>query len=194
MTTTIEVSAMNALRLARAVLLAGVFLFILASGGIGEGFLRNSGGEDLLWKGPVGWSRVGLYPGVTFAVDDEERFSGQHSLTIISTDPAVRGKEPPPNWSQEIVESLPRGRHVVLTAVIKTRNVANFAAVAIQCLSYDQQKILVSATTGPLLGNTDWKAVSCALLVPQETDKVRVFCLLSGTGQAWFDDIELDVR
>lgn len=175
-------------------LLAAVVLVVLSPVVNGEGLLRNSGGEDLLWKGPVGWSRVGLYPGVTFAVDAKEKFSGLHSLTIICTDSAVRGKEPPPNWAQEIVDGLPRGRHVVLTAVIKTRNVTNFAAVAIQCSSYDQQKILVSATTGPLLGNTDWKAVSCALLVPQGTDKVRVSCLLSGTGQAWFDDIELDVR
>jgi len=175
-------------------LLAVVVIIILASGSIGEDFLRNSGGEDLLWKGPVGWSRVGFYPGVTFAVDDKEEFSGLHSLTILCTDSSVRGKQPPPNWSQEIVEGLPLGRQVVLSAFIKTRNVAGFAAAAIQCLSYDQQKILVSATTGSLQGSTDWKAVSCSLLVPQGTDKVRVSCLLSGTGQAWFDDIELDVR
>jgi len=39
--------------------------------------------------------------------------------------------------------------------------------------------------------NTDWTYVTAPILVPEDVNTLRILILLNGTGQAWFDDIQL---
>lgn len=164
-----------------------------------DGLLNRNPNFEKGSKGmPVDWYYAGLVqPEVTFLGDVAIKKSGRVSASIIIKEWTDRIKKMgPPNWCQDITEKIPVGRKVRLTAWVRTKNVNGMAPVAVQCWNSKAQKIIGFGTTQktfPMAGTNEWKQVSIEMKVPEGTDKMRILCMLMGTGQVWFDDVELRV-
>ena len=80
-----------------------------------------------------------------------------------------------------------------MTAWIKTENQINGAGayMGIGALepNYPYHRF-VSGESERLLGTSDWTQARCVLFVPKNVHTIRQIILISGTGQAYFDDIE----
>jgi S1-C subfamily serine protease len=67
-------------------------------------------------------------------------------------------------------------------------------ALTVQCRRADDQMIGFATTVqrpGQFAGTHDWTPLGVQFTAPEGTVKFVVFALLSGTGQVWFDDLQL---
>ncbi len=130
--------------------------------------------------------------GLTLKADSAVKHGGRTSATIIN---AGDGSEPY-NWRQEINRNLPLGKTVKLTGWVKTKDVGNSAAVAIQLLDRQGRMVAFHTTQHeqPFRGTAEWKPFSLEFVVPQPTVRMAVLAMLQGRGQAWFDDFEMIVE
>ena len=156
----------------------------------------NSGFEQMIRSMPANWYLVGiLKPEVKFSTDSKVKHSGKHSVRTTITELTGRLKSfGPPNWAQDVTKNVPAGKKIRLVAYVKTRDVDGIAPIAVQC--WNNEKISGFGTTQhkfPISGTTDWKKVSFEMQVPKDTVKIRILCMLSGTGTAWFDDVKVMV-
>jgi len=174
------------------VLLASLTIWAFAAGQL----LKNPGFE-LVKKGlPDQWMWVGWFnPEVKFARDTAVKHSGAASASITITKMTDRLKKfGPPNFAQGIDGKLVAGKKIKMTGYIKTQNVKGVAPIGVQC--WGKGIIIKFGTTQfkqPVSGTTGWKKVTVVLDVPKNTEKVRVLCMLIGTGKVWFDDVKLEV-
>jgi len=167
-----------------------ISLFIGMSFAYGN-YLQNSNVEKVENNLPIGWDRVGIFPGVEFSVVTDPNNSNKH-LMISNVDESILATFGPPNWAQNISTEIPRGQVVSLDTYIKTSEVAGFAAVALQV--WEGNKIVAFGTTQNIKlvsGTQDWTELSFSVKVPEKADKMRVLCMLNGTGTAWFDNLRL---
>jgi len=158
---------------------------------------KNPGFESILKNFPKYWYCVGmLKPEVEFKLDKKIKHSGKASASIRIRKLTKRVKDfGPPNWAQDIMKNIPGGKKVRLTAYIRTREVVGIAPIGVQCWDMKSKKIIKFGTTQfefPISGTTGWKKVSFELMVPRKTSKIRILCMLSGTGTVWFDNVILE--
>jgi hypothetical protein len=158
---------------------------------------KNSGFETQLNNFPRDWYCVGLFsPEVKFSFDKDVKHSGAGSVSITVKEMSKRLKGfGPPNWAQDITKNVPAGKKVRLTAFLKAKDVQGIAPIGVQCWDREMKNIIAFGTTqykDPVSGTTDWKKVSFELDVPQNTAKIRILCMLSGTGTIWIDDVKLE--
>jgi hypothetical protein len=86
------------------------------------------------------------------------------------------------------------GNRVRLSAWIKTKDVADWAGLwfrvdgpEMRTLAFDNMQ------NRPLKGALDWSKYDIVLDVPGEAVLIAYGVLLSGTGQAWLDDVALEI-
>lgn len=158
----------------------------------------NPGFETITEQFPKNWYYVGWFkPEVKFVLDKQDKHSGEFSAAIFIDEQTERLKKfGPPNWAQDITKNIPVGKKIKLTGYIKTENVRGIAPIGVQCWNLEEKKMNNFGTTqfkDPVFGTTDWTKVSFTMKVPENTDKIRILCMLSGTGRVWFDDVKLEV-
>lgn len=161
-------------------------------------FIKNPGFENVRNNLPLDWNWIGwLKPEVNFALDPQIKHSGKYSASISIKKMTPRLKKfGPPNWMQEIAKDVPVGKKIKMTGFIKTKNVKGVAPIGIQCWNIKTNKMIKFGTTQlsqPISGTTNWKKVTVEMDVPKETDKMRILCMLSGTGKVWFDEVKIIV-
>ena len=119
----------------------------------------------------------------------EQVFQGEWSLLIDNSHDYDRPVSN--NWFQQ-VSTPPVGKTVRIRAAVRTEK-ATAANVCLQCWSADGGMIGF-ASTPPLRGSHDWKAVfSGPVRIPEGTKHVVVRAALTGTGRVWFDDVSVQV-
>jgi len=92
------------------------------------------------------------------------------------------------------IENVKPGEFYELSMWIKTENVANgvgaFMGIGALAPNPPYNRIF-SSDSERVTKNTDWTRVTAPILVPDGVHSLRILILLNGTGQAWFDDIQL---
>jgi len=136
---------------------------------------------------------------VEFAIDNQEKHSGEQSISIYIKD--SHPKEHPKgghsySWYREVEYEI--GKTYELTAWVKTENLNECAFIFSQC--YDTSKksktyIRTSPFEPALVGSNDWTQVKSIYTVPEKTSKVRILVGLGIPsnigGKVWFDDIQV---
>ncbi|MCD4786262.1 MAG: hypothetical protein K8T10_20760 [Candidatus Eremiobacteraeota bacterium] len=160
--------------------------------------IKNPGFEKVKNNLPLNWNWVGWFkPEVNFALDSQIKHSGKYSasISIKKITPRLQ-KFGPPNWAQNITKDVPAGKKIKMTGYIKTKNVSGNAPIGIQCWNTKTGKMIKFGTTQysqPISGTKNWKKVTVEMEVPKETDKMRILCMLMGTGKVWFDEVKIIV-
>lgn len=160
---------------------------------VGENILQNSGFEEELEGSPSYWyMAISPADNLTMSWDSEIQYNGSKSVGINNThiyDEVVCN-----NWAQTI-ERTPIGRTVELSGWVKTIDVENVVMV-IQCWDKNSNMIGFGTTqsTTNITGTTDWQMYKASVSVPANTNRIIVRLTLTGTGQVWFDDVELIVK
>jgi hypothetical protein len=141
---------------------------------------------------PKGWILSGSAPEhFDASLDHETVHSGRASGVLRSLSPQIDG------FGTLMQQASPRGyegKRVRLSAWIKTKDVADWAGLWFRVDGADA-RILAFDNMGnrPLKGALDWAKYDIVLDVPGEAALFAYGILLAGTGEAWLDDVALEV-
>lgn len=141
---------------------------------------------------PVGWTRTlnGSANSYIFSVDTLVKHSDKASASIKF---ACGDEQDNIGYLQQIISAAEyRGKRLRLTGWIKTAD-ANRAGL---WLSIDSDRRLLgfdNMWNRSARGDTDWKQYSVVLDVPNEAVNIRFGTILSGKGQAWADDLRVEL-
>lgn len=81
-------------------------------------------------------------------------------------------------------------RHFEVSARIKVRDVHDrFAGLFIRTWKGEQLQLLKNMGHLDIFGSSNWEIYSLPFWIDDQTTRVEVGCLLSGKGEAWFDDL-----
>ncbi len=170
--------------------------------GVAEGgvrLLRAATEQEVLARGrdpqpirpPQGWLVAGNNPGnYGMRSDLEVRHKGSASgyIKSVSSQPQGFG-----TMMQKIKADDYRGKRVRLVGYVKGENIAQYAGLWLRVdgpgyiLNFDNME------NRPIKGTTDWKKYEVVLDVPEESIAIAFGILLGGEGQAWVDDLQLEV-
>lgn len=180
-------------------LLSVFCILMLLSCGLGENkdiIVMNSGFESVVENLPLHWSYIGFFePEVAFFVDSDKANNGRNSASIKIIELTNRLNEfGPPNWAQNVSDNIPVGRDISLSAYIASENVQGIAVIALQCIDKDGQIVGFGTTQyeSAVSGDSDWTKVGFNMTVHENTQLMRILCILAGTGQVWFDDVNIN--
>lgn len=156
-----------------------------------QNLLLNSGVETGKGDLPSIWAQACVpADGLRMWRDTTGAFTGKACLVIQNKhtyDQPVSN-----NWMQQ-VQAIPHGKTVQIVTRIRTKD-ADAVNVCVQCWCSDGKNMLGFASTPVLRGNNDWTLLKSNLLqVPEETASMIVRCAMTGKGEAYFDDIELNI-
>jgi hypothetical protein len=178
----------------------GYFTYDLTNTGVryqfyaGENILLNSGFEEGIDSKPVYWQQASIpAENLTMFWDSEIKYNGNGSISIHNThiyDETVHN-----NWYQN-PKAIPIGYTIELSGWIKTVD-AESVNIAVSCLDENFESVAFGTTEGKytINGTTDWQMYKArAIYVPYETEKITVMLMLTGTGQVWFDDVQVVVK
>lgn len=143
--------------------------------------------SDPAGSAPSGW---GGGPGGTFLVDGEIAHSGHRSVRF-------ERKSESPNGFSWMFKEIPmdfQGKLIELHGYLKLENVTGFAALLLR-EDADGKPVAFQSMQGdhPPKGTSDWAEYSISLPVQAAAQKLIVGVLVSGTGNAWVDDLQLTV-
>jgi C-terminal processing protease CtpA/Prc len=129
-----------------------------------------------------GWFKWGTYD---LKIDSLSE-SGQKSGKITSTDNGHFGSiayRIPANYS---------GKTIVLEGYMKIKNVENgFAGLLLRVDGNNQSLAFDNMQNQNISGTKDWQKYSIELDYPKNADNIYIAGILSGKGEAWFDDFVL---
>ena len=142
------------------------------------GFEKQSNLKEL----SDGWFKWGTYD---LKIDSLSK-SGQKSGKITSTDNGQFGSiayKIPANYS---------GKTIVLEGYMKIKNVENgFAGLLLRVDGNNQSLAFDNMHNQNISGTKDWQKYSIKLDYPKNADNIYIAGILSGKGEAWFDDFVL---
>ncbi|MDG6228373.1 MAG: hypothetical protein QCH96_00230 [Candidatus Thermoplasmatota archaeon] len=168
------------------------FLLVGLSGCVqrGENILKNSGFECGSDDGPSHWFQA-IIPqdNLTMTWDSTVVYNGNYSLGINNS--YIYENVTCNNWAQQI-EEVPKNRFFELSGWVKTIE-AEAVVMVVQCLD-EEGDFVGFGTTGDINGTNDWTEYSSMVYVPPNTNQIIVRLALCGTGQVWFDDVELTAK
>lgn len=165
-------------------------------------FLRNGSFESMTGNGPTGWesgiaarqTQSGPTTASRWELDYETPAEGKASLKLA-------GDAQTSQWLE--MRSAPvavsPGQRVTLTGITRARGVTlaprqhRHANLTITFLSATSAEIATFETPA-LEGSTGWKPVELEVVAPLEAVNMRVGCLLTMSGELWFDDVHLSRR
>ena len=85
------------------------------------------------------------------------------------------------------------GKRIVLTANVKTENVTNWVGLwmrvdaGMDAVSFDNMG------DRPITGTSDWGKYEIVLDVPENSTNISYGIILTGTGKAWIDGLQLEL-
>lgn len=165
-----------------------VFLLFLVSiccqsqiaGKFNLGFENKSKMDSL----PEGWIKWGYYP---LAADDMAH-SGKSSGKIISSEDGSFGS---------IAYKIPanyKGNSIMLEGYMKIKDVKNgFAGLLLRVDGNGNVLAFDNMQNQNIQGTKDWEKYSITLDFPRDAENIYVAGILSGRGEAWFDDFTLTI-
>jgi len=159
----------------------------------GTNLLKNSGFEEVVGNKPSNWFKAMVpAPGLKLFWDKKVKYGGKTSVAVTSTH--VYDRIVCNNWAQNIT-AFPIGKRLELSGYIKTKN-AQSVVICVQCWSRDNEMLAFGTTqsTQEISGTTDWTKYTASVTAPKGTDKITVRATLTGTGQVWFDNVQLVVQ
>jgi len=133
----------------------------------------------------------------TFIFHNGIKYNGSMSAYIKGVD--IYNESVISNWNQKIIDTsiIPYGEDLILSCWIKTVD-AGDVILMIQCWNSTEInfknliKYQSSTSYGKINGTIIWEKYSIKLVdVPGETKAITVRLGLTGTGEVWFDDVEL---
>lgn len=134
---------------------------------------------------PVNWFQWGKYE---IRKDSLSPYNGKFSSVIISNENGNFGS---------IAYSLPAiytGEKITLEGFIKIKNVKNgFAGLMLRIDNKDSTLVFNNMQDQQIKGTKDWKKYSLTLQYPKNGQTIYVAGILSGKGEAWFDDFTVTI-
>ena len=167
-----------------AMLTAAIFARADTAGNL----LRNPGFEELVTGLPAAWKAF-VYPAPgAFAKLIEPGHGGAHAAALVIGAPYRR--EPDNNWSQHI--AVPAGtRRLRFAGWIRAEGTGADAFLWLQCWQRRPARLLAEIRTPALSRRDEWIFAEASMDVPAGTDFAMVRLTLRGSGEGWFDDLEL---
>lgn len=96
---------------------------------------------------------------------------------------------------QQISAKNYAGKRVRFQALVKTRDVSNWAGLWMSALRVPQEppSAFYNSQDKPIAGTTDWQLRSVTLDIPQDATILNFGVINSGRGQVWIDELSLEV-
>jgi hypothetical protein len=86
-----------------------------------------------------------------------------------------------------------RGKRVRLSAWIKTTDVSNWAGLQFDLTSRGKIVSHDDMASKPASGTTDWRQYDSIAQVPNDLAAVKIYIILHGPGQIWFDNTQIQL-
>ena len=141
---------------------------------------------------PNGWFAAGSRPrDYTMSVDRDTAHSGKASAHVksIAAKPAGFG-----TLMQTFKADAFRGKRVSMSGYVRSKDLSEWAGLWMrvdgprsETLAFDNMQ------KRPIKGTTDWTKYEIVLEVPAHAEQISWGLLVSGPGEAWMDDLKLDV-
>ncbi|WP_253256188.1 carbohydrate binding domain-containing protein [Formosa algae] len=135
---------------------------------------------------PKDWIEWGDYP---LAADTIIVHSGTYSGKIESKKKA--------HGFGSIAYKIPahyKGKTITLEGYMKIRNVQNgYAGLLLRIDGNDNILVSDNMESQNINGTTDWKKYAITLAYPEHAKSIYVAGIMTGTGEAWFDDFVLTI-
>lgn len=138
---------------------------------------------------PVGWDVARSDYAAT--IDDDNAFEGEHSLRLTHDGIHTSGFA-----KLDLPIEAVRGRRVRVQAQVRAEGVTRGrVGIRVTARSGDDELARQEPLRWDwLTGTADWKALTAEIDVPPQSDQVTLTLAHSGSGDAWFDAIELSVE
>jgi len=96
-------------------------------------------------------------------------------------------------WMTKIDAGEYPGKAIRLTAYVKTINVKNWVGLWMRVQDAGSQTLSFhNMQNRPITGTTDWQEYEIILEVPQNSASIYYGLLMDGTGEAWFDGLQVE--
>jgi hypothetical protein len=139
---------------------------------------------------PAGWSVAGSHPSeYEMGLDRATRRSGAASAFLRGRTPTAGGFG---TLMQEIDAADYRGRRVRLSGFSKAAGVAGWAGLWMRVDGPQGVLAFDNMQSRPIKGTGAWKRCEVVLDVPSGATAIWFGLLLSGPGQVWFDDLQVE--
>lgn len=150
-------------------------------------------GTGLAWASefPEGWGGGSAQADeYEVAVDRDVAHGGKASGTIkaLAAAPTAFG-----SLTQAIKADMYHGKRVRYSGYLKTKDASTGAGLWMRVDSTTRTLTFDNMDSRLVQGTTEWKKVDLVLDVPDEAVYVTFGMLLSGPGQAWVDDLKIEV-
>lgn len=164
--------------------LVGVLLVIVISA-VNLAFAQNN---DHI---PKGWYKAGNNPSGYEMGIDSLTFQSGHSSAYI------KAINPQPNQFGTLLQPINAenylGKRLRLSGYIKSQDVTGFAAMWMRVDGNDNKQLeLDNMYNREIKGNTGWTKYDIVLDVPSNSKSITFGVLLSGKGEIWFDNFNLE--
>lgn len=92
-----------------------------------------------------------------------------------------------------VVKPAPAGRKVRFGGWVRGKRVKQLAALCLRAQAGDGKLVgfATTASVRPLAGDFEWTRVEQVLAVPDGAAELHLLAFISGSGEAWFDDISM---
>jgi hypothetical protein len=155
-----------------------------------KNLLKNPGAEAANGERVDSWGPIAVPRDANASISrtTKQAHSGKASLFG-----EVKGGDGFVQWVQN-VDEFPRGSKMRLTGFIKSKGKIQ-AHIMFQAFD-DANKLIAVAGSEPMIdGTRDWTDVRTRVTdIPSEAKTIIVRLVVSGKGQAWFDDLALNVE
>lgn len=96
---------------------------------------------------------------------------------------------------QQISAKNYQGKRVRFQALVKTRDVSNWAGLWMSALRSREERpqAFYNSQDKPIAGTTDWQLRSVTLDIPEDATTLNFGVINSGRGQVWIDELSLEV-
>jgi hypothetical protein len=146
---------------------------------------------------PTGWFIAGSTPSdYEMGIDKGAGSDGKNAATIKSIGKKVKGFG---TLMQDCLPDQYIGKRIRLSGKMKTKDVSGWAGFwlrldekeTMNCLGFDNMKD--GKKDRSITGTTEWNAYEIVLDVPEKTGNIAFGALLDGSGQIWFDDMNIEI-
>jgi len=141
---------------------------------------------------PTGWLRWGnKWTSYEMQVDFGQGQEGRNALTIKSVEERIDGFG---TIMQNFLPEKYLGKRIRLTGYLKTENVKGYAGFWMRVDKEDSKKPLSfdNMSERGIKGTTDWNQYEVVLNVPEGASNIAFGAILKGTGQLWFDKLNIE--
>lgn len=131
---------------------------------------------------PNGWMKWGTYD---ISISQTEKKFGKNACKITASESGEFGS---------VALKIPakyKGEEVTLKGYFKTKSVVGSVGLIMRLDGKSGMLEFDNMQNQAIQGDNDWKAYSISLPFPDETENIFVGGIIQGSGEAWFDNLEV---